>query len=118
MRDRHYPIISMERKLDLTVEERKEHDKDIAIYLYDKLKQRDKEIEEGLLKKASGVPMWVVLVFEMLNQAFENGRITAMLKCLCEVPSDLDDMFWSLLGKGNQDRPETILMLQRLLFSK
>jgi hypothetical protein len=114
---RHYPHISMERRLELTVEWEKGHDRDIALYVQHKLKIRDKEIEEELLRKAANIFMWVVLVVEMVNQAYDHGKTRAMWNKLREVPSDLDEVFWILLGKDHQDKQETILMLQWVLFA-
>ena len=35
-----------------------------------------------------------------------------------EVPSDLDEVFWTLLNKDNPNKQETILMLQWVLFAE
>ena len=115
---RHYPAISMGKVLELAVEKRAEHDRDIATYVQDKLKMRDEHIESELLRKAAGVFMWIILVTEMLNQAFDEGRIRAMRRKLREVPGDLDEVFRTLLEKDNQNKHETILMLQWMLFAK
>ncbi|KAI9776736.1 MAG: hypothetical protein M1839_009380 [Geoglossum umbratile] len=115
---RHYPTISMRRMLELVVEKRKEHDRDIAIYVQDKLKIRDKHIESELLRKAGGVFMWIVLVTEMLNQAFDEGRIIAMRKKLDDVPGDLDEVFRTLLEREYPHRHETVLALQWVLFAE
>jgi hypothetical protein len=115
---RHYPNISMKKMLELVVEEQREHKQDIVIYAQHKLRVRDQKIEEELLQKANGIFMWVVLVVEMLNQAFDHGKVRAMQKKLCEVPSDLDEVFGTLLDKDNPDKQETILMLQWVLFAR
>ncbi|KAH0537484.1 hypothetical protein FGG08_005702, partial [Glutinoglossum americanum] len=115
---RHYPAISMGKMLELVVEKQKEHDRDIATYVEDRLRMRDEHIESELLQKAAGVFMWIILVTEMLNQAFDEGRITAMRKKLREVPGDLDEVFRTLLEKDNPYKHETILMLQWVLFAE
>ncbi|KAK6537092.1 hypothetical protein TWF694_011292 [Orbilia ellipsospora] len=115
---RHYPTISMRKMLDLVVEKRWEHDRDITTYVQDKLRMKDKDIESELLQKAAGVFMWIVLVVEMLNQAYDNGNIHAAQRKLREVPSDLDEVFHILLGKDNPDKSHSILMLLLLLFAK
>ena len=114
---RHYPNISMEKRLELIVEEEKGHDQDIAKYVQHKLRIRDKEIEEELLQKAAHIFLWVVLVVEMLNQVFDHGKVRAMQRKLGEVPSDLDEVFGTLLDKDNPDKQETILILQWVLFA-
>jgi hypothetical protein len=45
----------MENTLELAVEMREEHNKDISKYIRDKLIIRDEEIEKGVLKKASSI---------------------------------------------------------------
>ena len=114
---RHYPNISMEKRLELIVEEEKGHDQDIAKYVQHRLRIRDKEIEEELLQKAAHIFLWVVLVVEMLNQVFDHGKVRAMQRKLGEVPSDLDEVFGTLLDKDNPDKQETILILQWVLFA-
>ncbi|KAL2126832.1 hypothetical protein VTI74DRAFT_150 [Chaetomium olivicolor] len=115
---RHYPHISMKRYRELVVEEREEHNEDIATYVRDKLTKRDEEMERDVLAKASGVFMWVVLVVTMLNTAYDKGKVEAMHRKLREVPDDLDKLFWTLLGNDNPDKRETILMLQWVLFAR
>ncbi|KAK6358010.1 hypothetical protein TWF730_007364 [Orbilia blumenaviensis] len=117
---RHYPTITMEKMIQLTVESQVEHNTDIAIYVRDKLKVKDgaKRIKNELLRKAGGIFMWVVLVTEMLNQAFDEGRITAVWKKLREVPADLDEIFRILLEKDNPYKNETLLMFQWVLFTQ
>jgi hypothetical protein len=114
---RHYPNINMEKRLELIMEDEKGHDQDIVKYVQHKLRIMDKEIEEEVLQKAEHVFMWVVLVIEMLNQAFDHGKVRAMRKKLHEVPGDLDQAFWTLLDKDNPDKQETILILQWVLFA-
>ncbi|KAF3210669.1 hypothetical protein TWF192_009048 [Orbilia oligospora] len=117
---RHYPTIRMHKMLELVVESQAEHDQDISIYVRDKLtvtKDADK-IEKELLRKAEGIFMWVVLVTEMLNQAFDEGRTTAVWKRLRDVPTDLDEVFRILLEKDNHYMNETLLMLQWVLFAR
>jgi len=115
---RHYPHISMKIYRELVVEEKKEHHEDIATYVRDNLKEWDQEIENGVLEKASGIFMWVVLVIAMLNIACDEGKVEAMQQTLREVPDDLDKLFWTILSKDNPDKHETILMLQWVLFAR
>ncbi|KAJ4854325.1 ankyrin repeats (3 copies) domain-containing protein [Trichoderma breve] len=115
---RHYPTISMEKHLELVVETTSEHDKDIIKYTGDKLTKIDEQIKREVLKKASGVFMWVVLVIEMLNRAYDEGQLEAMHQLLQEVPSDLDEVFLTLLSKDNRRKQETLFMLQFVLFTR
>ena len=115
---RHYPNISMDKNFELIVEGQNGHDQDIVKYIQDKLRIRDQKIEEELLKKAAGVFMWIVLVVEMLNQAYDDGEVRAIQKKLHEVPSDLNEVFRTLLDKDNPDKKGTILILQWVLFAR
>ncbi|KAK6540912.1 hypothetical protein TWF694_008296 [Orbilia ellipsospora] len=114
---RHYPTISMRKNLDLILEQKQEHTRDIRVYVRDKLKLKDTRIRAGVLEKADGIFMWVVLVVEILNQAWENGDIEAVLEKLQEVPSDIDEVFRALLEKDNLHKPRTVFMFQLVLFA-
>lgn len=115
---RHYPNISMEKHLELVVETTSEHDEDIIKYAGDKLTKLDEQIKTEVLQKASGVFMWVVLVIEMLNRAYDEGQLEAMHQLLQEVPSDLDEVFVTLISKENPRKQETLFMLQFVLFTE
>ncbi|OPB41048.1 hypothetical protein A0O28_0107450 [Trichoderma guizhouense] len=115
---RHYPNISMEKHLELVIETTSEHDKDIIKYAGDKLTKIDEQIKTEVLQKASGVFMWVVLVIEMLNRAYDEGQLEAMHQLIQEVPSDLDEVFLTLLSKDNPKKQETLFMLQFVLFAE
>jgi ankyrin repeat protein len=115
---RHYPNVGIDRALELIVEQREEHRQDIVLYVSHKLKKKDAMIEDRILKKASGVFMWVVLVITMLNRAYNRGQVEAMHETLDRIPSDLEQVFHSLLNEDGSDRPEMILILQLVLFTK
>jgi ankyrin repeat protein len=118
---RHYPRISMEKKLELVVEGQKEHEHDIFKYVQHNLRAGDERIEQELLRKANNIFMWVILVVKLLNEAFDEGDIRTMRKKLDEVPSGLNKMFSTIINKDNPDnrkRQNTILMFQWVLFAK
>ncbi|RYP04574.1 hypothetical protein DL764_004382 [Monosporascus ibericus] len=115
---RHYPNISMKKTLELTVEKSKEHRRDIATYVREKLRIRDYAIEAEIQKKADGIFMWVVIVVSLLNKAYDEGRIEAMQKTLQEVPNDLEEVFNTLLRKDDPNKAEMILMLQWVLLTQ
>jgi ankyrin repeat protein len=115
---RHYPTIDMKSRLELKIEDQEQHDQDIIKYVWNKLRVRDKVIEEELLRRAKHVFLWVVLVVEMLNQAFDRGETRAMQKKLQDVPSDLDGLFFTILQKDGPDKQATLLMFQWVLFAR
>ncbi|KAK6342187.1 hypothetical protein TWF730_001666 [Orbilia blumenaviensis] len=116
---RHYPAIIMVKRLDLIVEKRYEHDKDIATYVRDKLrlKRLDQDMEFEIRQKSGGVFLWVVFVVDMLNRALDEGDVQAARNTLHEVPNDLEDIFHTLLNK-DRNKSRAILMLLLVLFAK
>ncbi|KAK4118454.1 hypothetical protein N657DRAFT_556594, partial [Parathielavia appendiculata] len=115
---RHYPNISMRKRLELTVETSEEHGSDIATYIEEKLEGHDDEIKAKVREKAGGIFMWVVIVVSLLNTAYDDGRLEAMREALEEVPADLEEVFNKLLSKDDRNKAETIRMLQWVLLSR
>ena len=119
---RHYPAINI-RKLEVVIDTQPEHHDDIAKYIEDKLVAKDRLIKLQFLQMAQGIFLWVVLVVEVLNQKWYEGRSSAMQKKLLEVPADLEEIFRVLLEKdksGPVEAPEaieTLLMFQWVLFA-
>jgi hypothetical protein len=104
----------MARNLELVVETQPEHRKDIAIYIQDKLKDKEGHNVEKLEMMAKGIFMWIILVIEIINRDFDEG-ITTNIETTFN--SSLDDVFLTLLEKNNRRRDQTILMLQWVLFA-
>lgn len=115
---RHYPTVSIRKCLELIVEEIEEHDDDIKVYIRDRLIERTEKFEGQILAKACGIFMWVVLVVAMLNHAFNHGKIEAMQTLLDELPPDIEQVFQTLLNRDMDNKHETILAIQWILFSK
>ena len=119
---RHYPHITIERGLDLTLEEQEEHSKDIAKYLDSELKighsKLAEQIRTDLQEKASGVFMWVVLVVGILNKEHDGGRIHALRQRLRDIPGDLHELFRDILMRDHHNRGELLLCIQWVLFAR
>ncbi|KAF1812865.1 hypothetical protein P152DRAFT_481758 [Eremomyces bilateralis CBS 781.70] len=123
---RHYPHVSIKKSLEFTVERIRDHDKDIARYTQERLIQMydgvDREdihnVTKEIRERANGIFLWVVLVVSLLNIAYDKGRVEAMHKTLEEVPNDLEELFNTILSKGDEHKDETTLMLQWVLFSR
>jgi hypothetical protein len=119
---RHYPHITIRKAVQLTVEHQDGHVTDITTYVKSKFNapsslQTD-EIKAEILKRASGVFLWVVLVVQMLNKAYDHGQVHAMRRRLKEIPDELDDLFAEILTRDSDSRNESILCLQWLLFAQ
>ncbi|KAJ9614126.1 hypothetical protein H2200_002262 [Cladophialophora chaetospira] len=108
----------MRKSLNLELEVQSGHDRDIDMYIEANLRITDGKIKTDLYKKADHVFLWVVLVVEMLNVAYDEGREWAARKKLDQVPSDLEKVFQILLEKDNQHKEETLLLLQWTLFAR
>jgi hypothetical protein len=121
---RHYPHISIDRGLSLTLEGQEEHNEDIAKYVVDKLRIRDSEeeneIKELLREKASGVFMWVVLVVDILNKEYDRGHIIGLRNRLQDIPSDLHELFRDILWRDidDCDKDALLLCIQWVLFGR
>lgn len=119
---RHYPYITIEKGVELTLEGQEGHQQDIANYLHSELKAgRSKLVEQikaEILERASGIFLWVVLVVQMLNKEYDRGRIHALRKRLDEIPNELDELFKDILTRDGQNMEELILCLQWILYAK
>jgi hypothetical protein len=105
---RHYPHIRIQKGIQLTVEGQGGHDKDIATYVESKFKvPRSKQMDDiraEILNRASGVFLWVVLVVQMLNKAYDHGQIHALRRLLSKIPDKLDDLFADILMRDAETR--------------
>jgi ankyrin repeat protein len=119
---RHYPYISIEKGIELIIEGQQGHNEDIANYVNSKLKAgRSKKVDSvkaEILSRASGVFLWVVLVVQMLNKAYDHGQIYAIQKRLKEIPNELDDLFADILTRDGDNREELVLCLQWILYAR
>ncbi|KAK1982239.1 hypothetical protein LZ30DRAFT_749502 [Colletotrichum cereale] len=121
---RHYPHIHIDHGLKLIMEAQAGHAKDLEDYVHTKLKNEDGEspqtieIVEEILRKASGVFMWVVLVIEILNREFEDGRMFAVRKRLDTIPEKLSDLFRDMLTRDNENMDDLHLCIQWILYSR
>ncbi|PKK48535.1 hypothetical protein CI102_7932 [Trichoderma harzianum] len=116
---RHYPNVTIKKRLEIVVERSDEHRRGIAKYIKSKLKQKSSEIQNRILKKAAGIFMWVILVVAKLNEAYDRGQVEVadMRETLDQIPGDLEDLFQTLLNKDDGNKPEMMLMLQWVLYS-
>ncbi|KAI9677233.1 MAG: hypothetical protein M1822_008182 [Bathelium mastoideum] len=119
---RHYPHISIKHGIMLTLEGQPGHDNDIATYVSTRLKADDNSLTEELkiriCRKAAGVFLWVILVVQILNKLHDHGRVEAISQRLDEIPANMDDLFAEILTKDTENIPDSILLLQWILFAK
>ena len=119
---RHYPHISIENGVELTLEDQEDHTHDITRYLNGTLRtgrgKQSEQIKEELLQRSSGVFLWVVLVVQILNKEYDHGRIHGLRKRLREIPDGLEKLFEEILTRDQENMKELILCLQWILYAK
>lgn len=119
---RHYPRMDVVYGVRFTLENQLDHEQDLEKYVRSKLRTETKkqadELTKEILRKASGVFMWVVLVIDILNQEFQDGRIFAVKKRLQQIPPELSNLFKNILMRDEKNMGELLLCIQWLLFGK
>ncbi|RBA14089.1 hypothetical protein FPRO05_02881 [Fusarium proliferatum] len=119
---RHYPHITMPRKIELVLEGQEGHEQDIISYLDSELEIGDSklanEIRAQITQKASGVFMWVVLVCGILQQKFDEGRIHDLKQTLEDIPGDLNKLFRDILTRDDANKDEMLLCIKWILFAR
>ena len=117
---RHYPNIRIPNSVPIHVEDH--NDRDISAYVRQKLapetsRYHSYPLSEEVIKRASGVFLWVVLVVNVLMKDEDDGETLATKrKRLAEVPVELDKLFEHLLQKTSAaERQETCQLMQWIL---
>ncbi|KAK8024357.1 hypothetical protein PG993_012423 [Apiospora rasikravindrae] len=119
---RHYPHVTIDKKIELVLEEQDGHGDDITHYVASELnigqtKMAD-EVKLAVQTKSSGIFMWVVLVVQILNKEYDCGNIHRLRRRLKEIPEDLHELFRDILTRDAKNGDELILCLQWVLFAK
>jgi len=118
---RHYPNVTIQRSVQMKLEDQHGHFQDIEKYLSSELHagrgNHVEKIREEIRDRASGVFMWVVLVVNILNKAFDHGRVHALRRKLQEIPDGLHELFRSILTRDHQNMDAMKLCIQWILYS-
>ena len=61
--------------------------------------------------------MWIVLVVSILNKAIDHGQVHSLRRKLREIPSDLNELFRTILTRDSQNLEAMKLCLQFVLFA-
>ncbi|PQE10620.1 NB-ARC and Ankyrin domain protein [Rutstroemia sp. NJR-2017a WRK4] len=119
---RHYPHITIQRSVQMILEDQNDHSKDIEKYVASELKvghgRQLEQIKNEICDKASGIFMWVVLAVKILKKALDHGQVHALRRKLQELPTDLHELFRSILTRDTQNMEEMKLCLQWILYAK
>ncbi|KAL4876449.1 hypothetical protein BJY04DRAFT_210610 [Aspergillus karnatakaensis] len=119
---RHYPEITIKTGLQLVLETERDHEDDISQYIDSQLKIGDtpqaNAIKAEILRKSSGIFLWVALVVLMLNKEHDKGRTKGLKETLDKIPPGLHDLFLDILTRDQNSLEETILCIEFVLFAK
>ncbi|KAL6821043.1 hypothetical protein J3E69DRAFT_373935 [Trichoderma sp. SZMC 28015] len=118
---RHYPHIDIRNGLKLTLEDQPGHGEDLEKYVRSKLRagnsKASQEVSAEILTRASGVFLWVVLVVDILNREFRDGRMWAVKRRLRELPDGLSNLFKDILCRDNHNMDDLLLCIQWILYA-
>ncbi|KIW70684.1 hypothetical protein PV04_02929 [Phialophora macrospora] len=122
---RHYPKITIAHKVELILEDEEEHSRDIERYIQTALKigcttrsEAIERIRDEVKRRASGTFIWVVLVVQILNKAYDHGHMATLEKKLREIPTDLSQLFKEILIRDDQNMEYVRLCISWILFAK
>lgn len=76
-----------------------------------------RDIKSTLLRKVSGVFLWVVLVVQILNEHKRRGLFHELKQRVDDIPKDLDKLFAEMLKGSPSETPYTFSMLQLIAFA-
>ncbi|KAJ0382328.1 hypothetical protein COL922a_012787 [Colletotrichum nupharicola] len=109
---RPYPYIDIRQGVLLTLEDQRGHTEDLTKYVKNRLNVRNPtllaELQTKILDKAGGIFMWIILVVEILNKETNHGAL-ALRKKISEIPSELSNLFRSII-KRDEERQEWLLL--------
>lgn len=118
---RHYPTLTLEYGVQMTLEAETGHQADLEKYVRARLKTRKSKaaerLREKVLVKANGVFMWVVLVVPLLNVEIAAGRMHDLETALRKLPQDLSELFRQIITRDNQHLTDMLLCFQWILFA-
>ena len=104
---RHYPKISVRLSEELRLEEHSSHNGDIAIYIQNKLRLDNRQLEQELAtevrRRSSGILLWVVLVVAILNKEGDRGNQHLLRAQLQAIPTGLFDLLEDIRHQDASD---------------
>lgn len=118
---RHYPNISIKYSEGVVLDEYEGHRRDIGSYVQNKLSCRQPllkaELVADIIKRSSGIFLWVVLVVRRLNTESDRGNQHLLKTSLQNVPRGLNDLFEEIVRDRDGDKCLLPTLLW-VLFSK
>ncbi|PQE23552.1 Pfs NB-ARC and Ankyrin domain protein [Rutstroemia sp. NJR-2017a BVV2] len=125
---RHYPTVTIQKGVEIILEDEIGHTEDIEKYIRSKLrlgKSKPAESKQAellrseILEKSSRIFLWVVLVLDILNSEYPNTSISIkeMRKRLKEIPPKLADLFEMVLTRDEENIEQLHACLKLILFT-
>ncbi|KAJ4377410.1 hypothetical protein N0V83_000235 [Neocucurbitaria cava] len=118
---RHYPEISIRTGLQLALESEQDHTNDLSLYINTQLKlgtsTQAEDVKAEILRKSSGIFLWISLVIPILNKEYDRGRIKALKRRLGEIPAGLHELFLDMLTRDHKNVDELLVCIQVVLFA-
>lgn len=119
---RYYPTVVISKGLELSLEDENGHTEDIRKYINTKLRCKGKpkhleELRSEILKKSSGIFLWVVLVLDLLNKE-KSMSIQKLREHLKGIPPGLDDLFRMILDRDGDNLEQLKICLNCILFAR
>ncbi|KAF2230381.1 purine and uridine phosphorylase [Viridothelium virens] len=119
---RHYPYITIEKGVELTLEGQEGHLQDIINYVQSELRAGQskvvRQIKDEIPQRACGIFLWAVLVVKMLQKEFDRGKVYALQKRFNQIPTELFELFNDILTRDGEQVDDLILCLQWILLTK
>ncbi|KAF4856282.1 Vegetative incompatibility protein HET-E-1 [Colletotrichum siamense] len=118
---RHYPYIFVHESINLTLENQVGHAEDLVSFVDSRLRIQDatlrSQLRPEILRKASGVFLWVSLVVDILNDQHSWGGMD-LRKRLNEIPGDLNALFKDMLCRDGHNKEGLLLSTLWILCAK
>ncbi|KAH8684251.1 heterokaryon incompatibility protein-domain-containing protein [Tricladium varicosporioides] len=120
---RHYPTITIQKGVEVTLEDEAGHTEDMEQYIRLKLRlgtvKQAEPLRADILKRSSGIFLWVVLVIDILNGEYQRGLISPKQsrQRLKEIPPELSKLFEMIITRDGENPEQLQLCLRWVLFA-
>ncbi|KAL8296408.1 hypothetical protein RB597_005812 [Gaeumannomyces tritici] len=120
---RHYPTVVIQQGVEVTLEAEDGHADDIEGYIKAKLRlgknKHAETLRAEILKKLSGIFLWVVLVLDILKKEYPNSSvsISKIRNRLEQIPPGLDDLFEMILARDGENIEQLHVCVKWVLFT-
>ncbi|KAL8366751.1 hypothetical protein RB595_010556 [Gaeumannomyces hyphopodioides] len=120
---RHYPTVVIQQGVEVTLEAENGHADDIESYIKAELRlgknKHAETLRAEILKKSSGIFLWVVLVLDILRKEYPNSSvsISKIRNRLEQIPPELNDLFKMILARDGENIEQLHVCLKWVLFA-